>query len=114
MDNSIDIELNDASQLARSSDPTTSREAAESLSDYRKTMAKSLLKAFKENSEGLTAEEASLLCGYSAEHGAWKRVSDLRNAGYIEPKIVDGVEATRVSSSNRKQRVMVLSQNRVK
>ncbi len=102
--------MTDSYKLARSTDPSTSHEAAESASDYRKTMAKNLLKAFKENPSGLTAEEASSLCGYSAEHGAWKRVSDLRNAGYIEPKVVDDVEVTRVGSSNRKQRVMVVSE----
>ena len=103
----MDINLLPTSYLSRTGDPSTSVEAAASMSESRKAMAKKLLLAFKNNPEGLTAEEASLLCGYSAENGAWKRVSDLKNAGLIEPKIVEGQESTRLSSSNRKQRVMI-------
>jgi len=103
----MEIELDNWNTLYRSTDPSTSEEAAESVEDSRKAMAKKLLQAFMENPEGLTAEEASVLCGYSAKNGAWKRVSDLTNSGHLKPKVLDGGEVTRLSSSNRKQRVLV-------
>jgi len=102
----MDFSIPDFHTLSRSGDPETSHDAAESLSEGRKTMALKLLKAFEQHPEGLTAEEASDICGYSADKGAWKRVSDLKNAGYLRPKTVDGVEVTRLSSSNRSQRVL--------
>ena len=66
---------------ARSTDPVTSHDAAARLSD-KATMMRRLLRAHY--ARPLTAEEASDLCGYDAADGAWKRVSDLANAGLIE------------------------------
>lgn len=65
--------------LARNSDPDTSHKAAVRLSAY--TMRAKLLDAFKV--ADMTAEEAAERCNYSAASGAWKRVSDLKNAGLI-------------------------------
>lgn len=66
---------------ARRSDPDTSRAAARELSD-RATMMRRLLRAYAVRP--MTAEEAASACGYTAESGAWKRVSDLALHGFIE------------------------------
>lgn len=66
---------------ARWGDPDTSHAAARALSP-RQTMMRRLLTAFMV--EPLTADEAIWRCGYTAEAGAWKRISDLTLAGFLE------------------------------
>jgi len=91
-----------AEKLARRTDPATSKEAAASL--HRNTLLRSLLIEF--GRADLTAEEAGTRAGLDESSGYWKRVSDLLNAGYIEPVIVDGEMLTRIASSGRQQRVL--------
>lgn len=82
---------------ARRGDPDTSHAAASELSD-KTTMMRRLLAVHV--GPGLTSEEASWVCGYTAEDGAWKRVSDLAVLGLITDT---GVR--RFGSSGRRQMV---------
>lgn len=86
---------------ARTSDPETSHIAAEVLSD-KTTMMRRLLGAFVDHPR--TAEEAAKICGYTAEDGPWRRVSDLTNAGLIYP-----TGQIRSGSSNRPQAVHAIT-----
>lgn len=88
---------------ARHHDPRTSHEAAAQLSD-KQTMMRRLLWAFL--AQPLTAEQAADACGYGAESGAWKRVSDLANRGLIED-----TDATRLGRSGRSQIVWRITNN---
>ena len=64
---------------ARTTDPRTSRAAAQSL-DARSHLA-TLSRAYRDAGErGLTDEEAAITTGLAS---AWKRCSDLRRLGYI-------------------------------
>lgn len=75
----------DAHTHARTTDPDTSQAAAHEIGDSRQTMIRHLLRAYSiRPSTGLTAEEAADWCRYTAESGAWKRVSDLAQLGWIE------------------------------
>lgn len=87
--------------LARRGDPGTSKAAARNLE--RESMLAALLTQFAR--ADLTAEEAA----QRASLDPWassKRVSDLLNAGHIEPILVDGEPMTRAGSSGRQQRVL--------
>lgn len=91
-------------ELARSTDPATSKAAAARA--QRKSMLDSLLAAFCVHGQ-MTAEEAAHACGYTAEDGAWKRVSDLLAVGMLEVVVLPGgQEKTRSGSSGRAQRVL--------
>lgn len=86
---------------ARTTDPDTSHEAAVKLTD-KATMLRTLLtKYHRFQFQGLTAEEASGLCGYTASEGAWKRVSDLKRLGWVED-----TGGTRRGVSGRSQAVL--------
>ena len=87
---------------ARSGDPATSHAAARQLSD-KTTMMRRLLVAF--GSRAMTAEEAADACSFTAEEGAWKRVSDLANLGLIED-----TGQTRQSRAGRAQVVRRITQ----
>ena len=91
-------------KLARTTDPVTSHEAARKV--QRDTMLANLISVF-EKSSGMTAEEAATAAGYTAADGAWKRVSDLINAGVL----VDTGQ-TRAGSSGRQQRVLKVNPQR--
>jgi hypothetical protein len=67
---------------ARRGDPDTSHAAAHQL-EHTDPMRRALLKAYADHAD-LTAEEAADACGYVADQGAWKRCSDLANAGLVE------------------------------
>lgn len=69
--------------LARRTDPDTSAAAAHSLGHRPRIMRERLLGEFAAVPLGLTAEQAAARAGYTAADGAWKRVSDLQNAGLI-------------------------------
>jgi len=86
---------------ARTTDPDTSSAAARRLSDKR-TMMRRLLRAFEAGDS--TAEEVAARCGYTAADGAWKRVSDLRNAGWVED-----TGHRRPGSSGRQQMVLAIT-----
>ena len=88
--------------LARRSDPATSKASARKVE--RESMLRALLMQFAR--ADLTAEEAAEQAGLGASDGYWKRVSDLLNAGHIEPIIVEGELLTRPGSSGRQQRVL--------
>jgi len=82
--------------LARTNDPETSRKAAQSLDAA--TMRDQLAQAFRlAGWHGMTDEEAGAATGIP---GGWKRCSDLRRLGLIEP-----TGSTRRGSSGREQRV---------
>ena len=86
---------------ARSTDPATSRAAAESLDpkNQLRVFEDVFLRAYP---EGLTAEQAALRTPYGTSNGNYtKRVSDLINQGRVEP-----TGETRPGSSGRKQRVL--------
>jgi hypothetical protein len=84
--------------LARSSDPPTSRRAADSL-DPRSLLHRLARVYEAAGAAGLTDEEAAAQAGIPT---AWKRCSDLRRLGYIKTN-----GATRVGSSGRDQMVCV-------
>jgi hypothetical protein len=86
---------------ARTSDPGTSHEAAARLTNKR-TMMRRLLTEFLRRP--MTAWEAGEACGYSADEGAWKRVSDLANEGWVED-----TGATRIGPKNRRQIVWAIT-----
>jgi hypothetical protein len=100
----------DPSTHARTTDPSTSHAAARRLTD-KATMMRNLLLTFsRAGYEGLTAEQAGHRSGYSAWDGAWKRVSDLKRAGWIEPTgdttgAISGrqVDVLRITEEGRKQ-----------
>jgi hypothetical protein len=68
---------------ARNTDPRTSHAAAAALAD-KHTMMRTLLLAFATR-ESMSSEQACRVCGFGPEDGAWKRVSDLKRAGFIAP-----------------------------
>lgn len=82
---------------ARGGDPATSHAAARHLSAKR-SMLRRLLWAYHD--AALTAEQAADVCGYAADDGAWKRVSDLAVLGWIED-----TGETRPARSGRAQMV---------
>jgi hypothetical protein len=66
--------------VSRTTDPDTSHAAEAQLDKTgRQTMQRKLLAVIDKR----TSEEATSVAGYSKADGAWKRVSDLRNAGLI-------------------------------
>ena len=68
--------------VARTTDPDTSHAAGDQLSkSNRETMCGRLLAQIR--LRPLTAEQAAEAAGYAPQDGAWKRVSDLRNAGLV-------------------------------
>lgn len=69
-----------ATTLARTTDPITSKMAAKTVRPTPLLMK--LLDQFAKRSQ--TAEMAGHAAGLSARNGSWKRVSDLKNAGYVE------------------------------
>lgn len=88
---------------ARATDPATSHVAAHALAD-KATMMRALLNVFAGHATGLTAEQACHLAGYGPQHGAWKRVSDLKRAGLVEP-----TGDTRTASSGRPAAVLAIT-----
>jgi len=84
---------------ARTDDPETSQEAAAMLdAGSRLALLLDLYRAA--GGDGMTDEEAGSRAGFE---GAWKRCSDLRKLGLIEPN-----GRTRLSSTGRRQRVSVI------
>lgn len=91
----------DARKLARTGDPGTSKAAAAAL--QRESMLRALLNEFAR--ADLTAEEAARRASLDP-WAASKRVSDLLNAGHIEPVYEDDTAVTRPGTSGRQQRVL--------
>lgn len=87
--------------LARKDDPGTSKKAARSLERESSLMA--LLSEFA--TRDLTFEEAAHAAGIDPWQAS-KRVSDLANAGYVEPIITEDGPLTRKGQSGRQQRVL--------
>lgn len=77
--------------IARASDPSTSHAAATRIEPKRGTQASQILALIRAYPAGLTALEVER---YSMIRGAWKRVSDLKNAGLIRTtgEVRDGGE----------------------
>lgn len=88
--------------VARNTDPVTSHDATPAPTS-RTTMMRQLLTQFRTG--GVTAEQAADAAGYTSADGAWKRVSDLRNAGYIE-----ATDRTHKARSGREQTVWEITQ----
>lgn len=76
------LELDLFSADARVTDPDTSKAAAEGTTTKQK-MLDDLLRAYYDNQQGLSAEEAAEIAGYTPADGAWKRVSDLKRLGWL-------------------------------
>lgn len=68
--------------IVRTTDPITSQIAARAVSYRTGTQKARLLQAYLSEPEGLTDDEAGMRVGLPQ---AWKRCSDLRNDGVIEP-----------------------------
>jgi len=68
----------------RKSDPATSHHAAEDNRPRRMTQATRLLLAYADG-WALSDEEAVKKAGLATAGSPWKRCSDLRKAGYIQP-----------------------------
>ena len=87
--------------LARNTDPHTSHLAAEQVSN-RSTQMTALLHAYcNAFPEPLIAVEASQRAGLG--DNGWKRVSDLKNAGYIAPVIGPDQEVLTAVGPNGRQ-----------
>ena len=80
--------------LARKDDPSTSK---------KESSLMALLTEFA--SRDLTFEEAAYAAGIDPWQAS-KRVSDLANAGYVEPIVTDDGPVTRKGQSGRQQRVL--------
>lgn len=92
---------------ARSSDPVTSKRAAHSAKLRAGTHKHRLLVAYSRAAVGFTDEEAAVRADLLSV-GYWKRCSDLRNAGLIEPvKHANGGIVTRLTDNG--DHVMVCS-----
>ena len=85
---------------ARATDPSTSVDAARLLGTHAESMATKLLQVYR-SVQDATADEAASQAGYTRAQGAWKRVSDLLNAGLIED-----TGQTRQGQQGRAQRVL--------
>ena len=71
---------------ARTSDPITSHLGAADVEPRALTQRGRLLAAFRAHPDGLTDEEAAILAvGVSYRSCWWKRCSELRDLGLIEP-----------------------------
>lgn len=91
----MDVDL----PLFRASDPTTSQQGAAHIRPKTGSQMNMLLAAYRKHPiYGLTDEEASTLAGLN--NGGWKRCSDLRRLGFIEP-----TGETRPALSGVQQRV---------
>ena len=66
--------------IARASDPSTSHAGAKAIEPKRGTQASQILATIRAYPAGLTALEVER---YTLIRGAWKRTSDLLNAGLI-------------------------------
>ncbi len=79
------------SPIARASDPSTSHAGAKAIEPKRGTQASQILATIRAYPAGLTASEVER---YTMIRGAWKRVSDLKNAGLIRTtgEVRDGGE----------------------
>lgn len=92
----VDYPLFSSAAQARRTDPETSKAAARSVDGS--AMREALAEAYRAaGADGLTDEEAGTRTGLD---GAWKRCSDLRRLGLIEP-----TGFTRRGRSGREQRV---------
>lgn len=87
---------------ARQSDPVTSTEAARAVALRAGTQAARIAVAYRDNGD-LIDDEAGQLAGLG-HAGYWKRCSDLRRAGIIEP-----TGETRPGRSGEQQRVCGLT-----
>lgn len=79
---------------ARTSDPMTSKLGEKDMRPRRGTQAMRLLVAYNHvdpSLAGLTDEQAATAAGLN--NGAWKRCSDLRRAGFIEPTGLMGLSS---------------------
>ena len=68
--------------LACSTDPSTSKDAAEATAPRTGSIKYKLLLAYYVSRYSITDREASSI---AEVHEGWKRCADLRNDGYIEP-----------------------------
>jgi len=91
---------------ARTTDPETSKEAARLLRTGN-SHAFMLLREFAKKS--MTAEQAGIQAGLDTT-GYWKRVSDLKRAGFIRPRMMDGGKPMRLMTrSGRYAEVLIIT-----
>lgn len=84
MSEQMTLDQYDPKAHARSSDPVTSKAAARSSAMRASSHKARLLRAYPAAAVGFTDEEAAIRADLLSV-GYWKRCSDLRNAGLIEP-----------------------------
>lgn len=98
--------VSDHTPHARSDDPATSHEAWGRLST-KATHIRRLMRAYRENPQGLTTEEAARLAGLD-RHAAARRVPDMRVDGLLDFLVDEnGTRVTRQGSSGRPACVFV-------
>lgn len=88
------------SAYARTADPITSHIAGYDVAGRAPTQRERLYAAFAKHPAGLTDEEAAVAAGVPIRSCWWKRCSELRDEGLIEPTGV-----MRVGSAGSKQMV---------
>lgn len=83
---------------SRADDPATSHAAERKLAPKRGTLAREALALYRVYRDGLTDAQ---LEAYTMKRGIWKRASDLRNAGFIEPTgaVLDGQRICRITDA---------------
>lgn len=92
---------------ARKTDPHTSHAAAQSIVIRAGSQRAQLLQAYRDaGASGLTDDEAGVITGLAYKIGCcwWKRCSELRQAGYIQP-----TSQTRASRAGEAQQVCVIT-----
>ena len=89
----------------RASDPTTSKQAADSVRLRAGSQRAKLLAAYLAHPEGLTDEEAGHHAGLS-DAGYWKRCSELRQSCFIQP-----LGFSRLSTFGERQQVCGLTES---
>lgn len=90
---------------ARHDDPQTSHQAAVAARTPRaRSIMTTLLRVFASRAQGLTADEVTIIASMELGSGVWKRCSDLKRQGWVEP---NGL--TRRGASGRAQDVLVIT-----
>ncbi len=92
--------------FARTTDPITSHLATYDVKHRAPTQRELLLAAFAKHPAGLTDEEAATIAGVPPRSCWWKRCSELRDLGLIEP-----TGMMRVGSAGSKQMVSRITPN---
>jgi hypothetical protein len=99
---------------ARNTDPSTSHKAGDGMDGKRPSQRQRLLVAYHGNhlgiGGGLTDDEAVRAAGHEPAEGLWRRCSELRDLGAIEPvRDVLGTLVTRLSERGKPAEVCAIT-----